>query len=194
MKTILPAFAVLTLVMVNAGTVAGGDITYDVVNNPSLQNGFTVTGTITTDGTIGDFLTQNNVVSYDLTVLQGSTVVFTETPANSEGLPAQFQATTQALTIPISNADEFQFNSTQDNTLVWSNFNGLGNPASYAAFSDTGATLWNSAWTGTNPVFTAASSAVPEPTSVALLAMGAVGLIGHGWFRRRREGQRQEAA
>jgi hypothetical protein len=59
MKTILPAFAVLTLVMVNAGIVAGGDITYDVVNNPSLQNGFTVTGTITTDGTTGDFLTQN---------------------------------------------------------------------------------------------------------------------------------------
>jgi PEP-CTERM motif len=191
MKMILPAFAVLTLVMVNAGTVAGGDITYDVVNYPSLQNGFTVSGTIPTDGTTGDFLTQNNVVSYDLTVLQGNTVVFTETTANSEGLLAQFQATTQALSIPISNADEFQFNSTEDNTLVWSNSNGLGNPASYAAFSDTGATLWNSSWTGTDPVFVAASAAVPEPTSVALLAMGAVRLIGQGCFRRRRERQKR---
>jgi hypothetical protein len=80
---------------------------------------------------------------------------------------------------------------TSAHILVWTTITGLGNPASYGALSDTGATLWNSAWTGTDPVFLAASSAVPEPTSVALVAMGAVGLIGHGCFRRRREGQKR---
>ncbi len=39
---------------------------------------------------------------------------------------------------------------------------------------------------GPNPVNLAFQRAVPEPSSVALLGIGALGLVGYGWRRRRR--------
>lgn len=43
--------AVITLFALTAGQASAGSITYNLVDMPDYQNGYTVSGSITTDGT-----------------------------------------------------------------------------------------------------------------------------------------------
>ena len=45
--------------------VGAASITYDVVNYPTLQNGYTVSGTITTNGATGTSLPGSDITSWD---------------------------------------------------------------------------------------------------------------------------------
>ena len=60
--------AVLVAAVSNAWA---NDITYSIDNYPADQNGWTITGTITTDGTIGP-LVSNNVISWAWTIENGT--------------------------------------------------------------------------------------------------------------------------
>lgn len=66
-RTLLIALLNLFLTFRTNATTMGGSITYDLQNFAALQNGYTLRGTITTDGTIGA-LTASNVVAWSFSV------------------------------------------------------------------------------------------------------------------------------
>jgi PEP-CTERM motif len=51
------------LMLVGSGQVMAGNITYDLVSYPTVQGGYNLTGTVTTDGTLGN-LSSANIVSW----------------------------------------------------------------------------------------------------------------------------------
>jgi hypothetical protein len=61
----------IPLLLMAGGAIAPpasqGGITYNLVNYATLQNGYTVSGTITTDGAIGT-ITNENVDKWDISV------------------------------------------------------------------------------------------------------------------------------
>lgn len=61
-------FTLLTL----PPAVLAGSTTYNILNYPDLQNGWTLTGTITTDCFIGD-INQNDIKSWTWTITSGAT-------------------------------------------------------------------------------------------------------------------------
>ena len=61
-KTTLRAMTLFTLLTLPQAVLAGS-ITYDIVNYPDLQNGWTLSGTITTDATMGP-ITQLDITSW----------------------------------------------------------------------------------------------------------------------------------
>jgi hypothetical protein len=62
---------------------SAGNITYNIVNYPDFQNGWTLSGTITTDGTTG-FIIEKNIKSWMFTITKGdSTFTVSNTTANA---------------------------------------------------------------------------------------------------------------
>jgi hypothetical protein len=49
-RALLAALLALSLTCCSATNCMGGSIVYNIVNYPDLQNGYTLSGTITTDG------------------------------------------------------------------------------------------------------------------------------------------------
>jgi hypothetical protein len=171
------------LLLMAGGAIAppasGGSITYNIVNYPTLQNGYSVSGTITTDGTTGS-ITATDITTWDISVTISGSPLFTQTPSDSYfiGL-GSFQATTTTIAAPA----EAGFEATNDNTIFWNGdadlYEGFYGPAGVAGG------LWRSSWPKSNIVAT--SAAVPEPSAIALLAMGALGAgaIKAYWSRHR---------
>jgi hypothetical protein len=64
-----PLLAILSLFLTLSptATTKGGSIVYNLQSYPDLQNGYTVSGTITTDGTIGT-LTSANITAWSFLV------------------------------------------------------------------------------------------------------------------------------
>ncbi|MCY2966135.1 MAG: hypothetical protein NT069_21315 [Planctomycetota bacterium] len=73
MRKLLKAATLLLIVAGSFSAVQAGPITYQINNYPSVQNGFTVSGSITTDGTIGS-LSSGNITAWTWTLSTGSTV------------------------------------------------------------------------------------------------------------------------
>ena len=88
MRRFLSAVAVLALFFVSGGSIVAGDITYSIVNDPIDQNGYTLSGTITTDGTIGA-LAPSDFLSWQIRSLDPPAL----TPTRERNpLPSTFQA------------------------------------------------------------------------------------------------------
>ena len=77
-KTTLKAVTLFTLFTIPQAVLAGS-ITYDIVNYPDLQNGWTLSGTITTDGTTGT-IQSSDITSWTWTVtMDGTTHTYQST-------------------------------------------------------------------------------------------------------------------
>jgi hypothetical protein len=170
--------------------VGAGSITYNVVNYPAIQDGYTVSGTITTNGTTGTSLPSTDMLSWDIKITMGSTTVLEFTPINSPA-SGPFDATLTTLSVGAAN-DGIEFES-QTGLIAWLN---LTTPtilytASLEAFPIV--TLWaNYLPTIDSPIATTAI--VPEPSSAVLASIGAVvAFLAYGWSRHRREQHRLEA-
>jgi len=68
----------LTALAFRPAEVAAGSITYNVVNYPDLQNGNTVTGTITTDGATGSNLPGTDITLWNITIQSVYTFTMTD--------------------------------------------------------------------------------------------------------------------
>ena len=147
---------------------ARADITYDFGDAQSYQNKYTISGTITTDGTTGEHLSSSDVRSLTLTITNGSTQIeqFTTETSNIIG---SFAATSTQ--ISLSDIAPFQIKATAgDAEILWQ-------PGVYEAFGQTGNLLWGLAWNPPAPIAIVASSAVPEPSSAVLFALGGVAVL-----------------
>ncbi len=168
-------------------TEVGADsITYNVVNYPALQNGFTVSGTITTNGATGTDLPTNDITSWDITITQASTTILTFNPSNSTTfLNDTFNATTTELNVASGGSIEFETPSPLTE-IAWSGTTTNTRYESYDVnYAENDVYLWNAANydPASQPV---ASTTVPEPSSAVLAVIGAVSVVACGLVRRRR--------
>ncbi len=138
---------------------AAGSITYDIVNYPSLQNGHTVSGTITTNGTTGSDLSYQNITSWNITIQS----VYTFTPSDSFVF-GTFNATDQTLTTGGTlELSQSAFRPTEINWSSALNF--------YNALNPYPQSLWSSSWTTSDVIAT-----VPEPSTAILAGIGLAAL------------------
>jgi hypothetical protein len=167
--------------------VGAASITYDVVNFPDLQNGYTVTGTITTNGATGT-IPPSDITSWDITITQGNNTIeeFTTTNTTAAGF---FFATPTSIAIPFDFGGMVFQNANETNRIGW--LNDVHSLSSYSATVNS-TVLWASLREDSIGVI---ATAVPEPSSAVLASIGAVAVFfAYGWSRHRRAQRRQAAA
>jgi hypothetical protein len=167
------ALAVLALLAVAAADASAGSITYNIVNMPDFQNGNTVGGTITTDGTIGDVSSHISAWSVDI----NGSPAFSSTGL-STSLFFGLMATATELYLPIG-ANEVILNGYDpvslrlEFTLGWLVEQNFGNPRFEYAFQvgiDQGPLISFPPVLGSNWVI----ASVPEPSTLTMLAIASV--------------------
>ena len=190
-KRLVLAIAATMLVASGSGQASGGNITYSLVNDPVDQNGFNLSGTIVTDGTIGA-LAPSDFVSWQYTI------TWAGVPFTNEGsrpyTPSYTGVTATATAIQVSGA---RFLNTYDpagfpDYVGWDAIDGI-----YQATGTTNGGIGVELWSASPPIgfpsipWTVATASVPEPSSAVLAALGAVGGLAYGYGARHR---RQAAA
>jgi hypothetical protein len=168
--------------------VGAASITYSIVNYPKLQNGYTVTGTITTNGTTGTQLPTTDITSWDITISLGTIQVVHFTPTNFIIPDSTFDATTTTIMVASPATDIRITNFPNGNVnLAWAN---TGSTIRYGANL-----VANVLWSSNNLPSTTPIATVPEPSSAVLASIGAVvAFLAYGWSRHRRAQRRQAAA
>jgi hypothetical protein len=92
------------LLLLSGGVIAtsvahAGSVTYNVVTYPTDQNGYTVSGTIQTNGDTGTALPGSDITSWDITIRSGATTILEVTPSNTSNGTVTFDATPTEITI-----------------------------------------------------------------------------------------------
>ena len=189
-RTLLLATLSLVLMLCYAAESRGGSIiapiTYNIQNYASLQNGYTLSGTITTDGTIGT-LVASNITSFSFTISNaGGTIVDQEngTIAKVENLTATLTMLTLSDSNPIS---QLRLPPVIEDPIEYIRSPGFG---VYQAFGNNqsfweqnsednpGFSLGGDPW-----VIAVAASTVPEPGSLTLALLGGTCLAVVRWAR-----------
>ena len=165
---------------------SNADIVYNFVDYKELQNGYTLTGTITTDGTTGGTfsLSSPHILGWSWTATKGlDTFSVSSTDA---GAGAYGTVSVSANSINMIDGATATFN------------NGMGgNELDYYLSGDDtfmgwhgSVEQWEAVGSPTLAPFAAngyAIATVPEPaTWAALVGLGATGIVGYAWHRRRR--------
>jgi hypothetical protein len=174
--------ATLGLCVGMVGQASAGPITYDIANYPADQNGATLTGFITTDGTIG-VLTSSDIVSWSWTItpVGGTAFTLTSSEFGSEAsMRGPVTASLTSITLPDTTAGQ------PENYFA---LLGSGNP-DLEYDHETGDNVYlgqipaGTIWSNTNPVLNGsdtwiiATTSVPEPSTLTLLGIAAVCLAG----------------
>jgi len=195
-RTLLLALLSLFLTFCSAADSKGGSINYDIQSYAALQNGYTLSGTITTDGAIGT-LSKSDITAWSYTATNGTTTYkVTSTDAFADSAVQNLTATATMLTLVQNGAENFVtlgtvLNSVFVDELEWGRF-GLFD--SYNLFSASNA-VWDA--TAANPpglqlggntwiIAIVGSQGVPEPGTLTLALLGGVCLAVVQWTRRRR--------
>ena len=209
------------LAFIVAGSVAKADpitpITYTIVDQgATYQNGWTLDGTITTDGTIGD-LSQSNLLSGTLTLsspLYGSytaTGITFTLQTHGSGPAMEATATPLTLLLPCSDPHSGSFSMTGSDGVGVDWLNPLTSESGYPIYGYDGIApvtepdwrpgiAWDSVWS-TDPIggyggppppalgpteSWVIATVVPEPSTIVLLGIGAISMLVFAWRRRTR--------
>ena len=200
-KTTLRAMTLFTLLTLPP-TVLAGSMTYDIVNYPADQNGWTLSGTITTDGKTG-VLAPSDILSWTWTITGGQLdevgpippIIVNSTDVSAGTNPSNLEATpSQILLLPggvLSMSAEVEIVGAESITSL--TYNRGQQPPFYDAEIELLGTihqpppLWftdNPTVGGTDPWLVAS---VPEPSSLYLLGFGAVCVSLYVMGHKRRE-------
>lgn len=189
----LVAFLSLVLSLFPTAALQAGLITYDLNNYSSLQNGWTLSGTITTDGTFVDV----GIVSWQFTVSNGVTSF---SASSSQGYAQAVGVTATPTQLLLSAPNGFTYNQLilvgtpgLTSFLTYDRDNTGQNPEVdiYQQF-DYGTPAWQNLSTGSTGlplggdpwvIATAEPVATPEPASMTLLLTGIGGLAGYRLVR-----------
>jgi len=200
----LQAVMLFTLLTLPSAVLA--DRSYSIQNNPDLQNGWTLSGTITTDGTIGS-IQSSNIMAWTWTITKGVnsfTASSTDPGADAEVMNSGITATAAGLLLlpggPIvpSNSlglieipNGLLFFSPQQpvssSVIVWQR-NGLGSILLVAGIAGQPIAGWQdpAIGSGSSSWLIASPAAVPEPASLYIVGFGAVCVYVMGHKRRAR--------
>jgi hypothetical protein len=201
MRRIVFATASIVMLIASQCIAEAGQITYSIQNYLADQQGATLSGTITTDGVIGN-LAATDILSWNWTItpLGGTPYTLSSSDIGTKVLLEGVVVASQSnITIALPTQDFV------DNALALEALNAGGITTSYIDYlrglpvgspfneyigvTSVGADVWanfNPVMGGTNPWVIAAASAVPEPSSLALAGLGAAWGIALGLARKRR--------
>jgi len=197
------SFAALTLCLLLAlpRTTRAGQITYDIQNYPADQSGHTVSGTITTDGTIGP-LAVADITSWVVTF--DNTFTFRSTDQGSfTVVEGAVQATPTSITLsnPSAgvNALELDITPPQGGQIAYQRGPQVPGGTPYYHAFELDQLLWltfNPTLGGPDPWILAVASAsvVPEPSSLWMAGIATSVGLAYGWSRHRRDQRRQGSA
>jgi hypothetical protein len=188
------------------------DTIYHLVDYPLDQGGHHLSGTITTDGTIGDLGVDPFPAGYynfrpqfgghitGATFQIDNDPVYTVPAGNIPNAFAEVVATATQIVIVPGNTSAFQLLYNVPSVGVW----GIGwqnsgsNVGPYSGSDQVSGTVWNTASTsstsghlGANSSWVIATTAVPEPTTLVLFATGLLGLVAFRPRSRRRSSSRR---
>jgi hypothetical protein len=182
MKTFLAGItSLLLLATISPNLARSDDITYDF-DNYAFQGGTTLNGTVTTDGTTG-LITLTNIVGYNVTVTPPSEAAFTLSPSNSFLRVNNLNADTSTLSLSPVIFSYFTIYNPPNLLLDYEDY--YSDPLvddSFSAYDPSAALLFSSTpdqgsgAIGADPMIIA-TVAVPEPSTIALLTLGALGLL-----------------
>lgn len=177
----------LVLFVTIVGQVSAGTITYAIVNYAADQNGATVSGSITTDGTIGT-LSASDILSWNWTITQG-TSAYTLSSSDLGTAVSLNNAVASETNITLSLPSQGQ--PTNYFALVGSD-SGMSGDLEYDHYPGdnvyVGSTNTGTAFLNTNPVLNGAepwivaNAAVPEPSTLTMIGIAAGSML---LFRRR---------
>lgn len=196
----LPATLALGIFCV-AGAAQAAPLVYTIKNNPSYQNGWTITGSVTTDGTVNAMLGIGNITAWSMTLTKPGNPTYTllSTDVDSSTNAQNIYATPSELLLAFSANSRLGLTSIAAQvSLAWNRNAPLILPPLYnfpqedtfSALNYPNNQLWgNHVPNGVLPLLSnasgdwiIASSAVPEidPAgmgSVAALVTGCLGLL-----------------
>lgn len=206
MHKLLKATALLLIVGGSFSTAQAGPITYQINDYTAVQQGYTISGSITTDGTIGG-LNPGNITAWTWTLSEGVTVYGTTSSSDAGAGILFFGAITasateitmatpgmdQTIHLILFNENLRDFNGV---SLTWrrvgashsrgfqpasDTFNGNYVNGSFSAYSENPPGL---AMPNTTTWVIATANATPEPASRMLFGLGAL-ILCCGVHRRR---------
>ena len=199
MKRLITGFVSVAFVLVFF-RVAYGSITYNLVEYPGDENGCTLTGSITTDGTIG-LISANNVVAWSYTITDtvfGNYTCTIQSGDSSSNIPyfSSVDATaTQLFALQTPTSEVILQSETANgiSAIDWINSSSVGGEIyrgygpGYALSFNVG--LGEPSWLTVNPEMNGAqpwviahTTTVPEPSSLIIFAgLCAMGRGLYGW-------------
>jgi hypothetical protein len=161
-----------------------GDITYTIQNYLADQNGATLSGTITTDGVIGN-LAQGDILSWSYTITgdgESPVTVTSSDPFAGVEVDGSVVASATSITIavpPVVPENQLILDASTGSTAVELGYvrlaDDLGGGGGYrgdALGTTAGWDTTNPSMGGTNPWVIAEVSSVPEPSSLTLAGLG----------------------
>jgi hypothetical protein len=168
-------------------------VTYTVVNYPAAQNGYTISGTITTNGATGTNLPGTDITSWDITITKGTTTIGEITNTINMIQSGLFDASTTSITVPSPSEHLSFYNFGTVGGISWAN-NPTG-PTPSVGYGASWPSHFNPLWSSTlTPVTTPIATAVPEPSTAVIAVSGAVTGIAIDLVRKRRAQRRQGKA
>jgi len=190
MKSFLAVTITTTvLAFVIAPNLIWADVTDYTIDNYAFQDGTTLSGSIRTDGNTGA-LSLSDIDTYSITVTPPSSAAFTLSPANSLLRLNNLNADTSNLYLSPVIFSYFTIYNPSILLLDYEDYYPV--PLvddSFSAYAQSGSpTLFSSTpdqgpgAIGADPMIIA--SAAPEPSTIALLTLGALGLLARRRFAR----------
>jgi hypothetical protein len=194
--TLLASLGLTALVLALSAPAQAHDIVYNMQSYPSQQNNYVITGTLTTDGTIGALLPED-ILGYAITISQTGHPTTTINGTSADiSLLNLLVATTSEIIVPnpdgvVNTVNSPTFMDAASSAFIdWCIRNMNPIPFdSYFAKDASGNLLWNVEQPNI-PLptpggdFIIAVAAVPEPSTLAMMLFGIAGLGLVGYYRR----------
>ena len=172
--------------------------TYSIIDYPAFQNGFTIEGSITTDGTAGTLTNTDFIQSWNISILKNNVVQETygggAGTAGGATLVGDLLVSSKSISLDFTNGTNFTLHSPINiSETEWQAITVTPPASPFAVYSSSG--TQQLFWAGdVGSGIVQIATVVPEPTSAVLAWIGAGSVMTYVLVRKRRAQRRQTAA